>query len=378
MKCNTQLRKESIQRILHKIRQCGPISKRELQSMTGFSWGNISSIITLLMNEQYIVASGKQETSVGRKPAEFEINIHDHYIIGIDFNSEGVIAVVCDLRGRVVSKQHIFFTQKSKKFVLDDFSTLIEKILSYNKDKNIFHIALAMQGEVDVENGVSVRISDIDEWVNIPICEWLENRFGINTVMLHDPDCLLYTEKYFGVLDGKEINNAVLLRIDHGVGMACMLGGKIYMGNRGRTCEIGMTAVPTEQGWSLFKNVVKEKAVEKRYAEITGCSMNCSAIADVAYQGEKEAIRVFAEIGNALGFALNNAVSFLNPDALILYGDFTKYSKLFLDEAKKVLQDFLADEMPDILLSNLDDTAAAVGAALFAADHVIEELDLTS
>ena len=378
MKGNTQLRQESIKRVLFEIRQCGPISKRELQAITGFSWGNISSITTLLMNEKYIVASGKQETSIGRKPEEFDINTRDHYIIGIDFNSEGVLAVVCDLRGRVVSKQHTFFAEKSKDFVLRDFFSLIEKILFKNKDKNISHIALAMQGEVDVENGISVKISDIEEWVNIPICEWLQNRFGIKTVMLHDPDCLLYTEKYFGVLNGKEINNAVLLRIDHGVGMACMLGGKMYMGNRGRTCEIGMTAVPTENGWSLFKNIVKEKTIEKRYGELTGLSMNCSAIADVAHKGKKEAKKVFADIGNALGFALNNAVSFFNPDALILYGDFTKYSELFLGEAKNILKNFLPDEAPEILLSNLDDTAAAVGAALFAADHVIEELDLTS
>ena len=105
--------------------------------------------------------------------------------------------------------------------------------------------------------------------------------------------------------------------------------------------------------------------------------MSCSAIVDAAYQENQEAKMIFQEIGKALGFALNNAVSFLNPEAVILYGEFTKHSDLFLEETKQVLTSFLSDEMPDILLSNLDDSAAAVGATLFAADHVIEELDLT-
>ena len=372
MKSNTQLRQESIKRVLLEIRKRGPISKRELQAVTGFSWGNISSITTLLLNENYIMASGKQETSVGRRPEELDININDNYIIGIDFNCEGVLAVVCDLRGRIISKYSSVFEEKSKAFALEKFFALIGKIKEEYKNKRISHIALAMQGEVDVEQGISVKISAIEGWRNVKICELLENTFGIKTVMLHDPDCLLYTEKHFGLL-GEEINNAVLLRIDHGIGIACMLGGKMYLGNGSKTCEIGTTVVPTSNGWKLLKSIVKESAVEKNYNEITGMDMNCSAIAAMAQNGETNAVRVFANLGNALGFALNNVVSLFNPENIILYGDFTKYNELFLKETKGVLEVLLGEEAPKIMLSTLDNIAAAVGAALFAADNVIDE-----
>ena len=81
MKSNTQLRQKSIKKVLNEIRIRGPLAKRELQEITGFSWGNISSITTELFNDNYITASGKIETYVGRRPEAFDINENDTQIV---------------------------------------------------------------------------------------------------------------------------------------------------------------------------------------------------------------------------------------------------------------------------------------------------------
>ena len=129
MKGNTRLRQESIKRVLCEIREKGPISKRELQAITGFSWGNISSVTNLLIEEGYIEALGKQETSVGRKPEEVDINTKDNYIIGIDFNSQGTLVAVCDLKGRIVKKYDSQTPNTDKDTALDTLYSLIEKVL---------------------------------------------------------------------------------------------------------------------------------------------------------------------------------------------------------------------------------------------------------
>lgn len=376
MKGNTQLRQESIKKVLFEIRQKGPVSKRELQALTGFSWGNISSITTCLMNEKYIMSSGKQETYVGRKPEEFDININDNYIIGVDFNSEGVLVVVCDLKGRVINRYDFKFEEKNKEYALHNLFTLVEKAIDDNKNKKITYIAVAMQGEVDTENGISVKISTISGWRNVPICKELEERFGIDTVVFHDPDCLLYTEKNFGKLSGKQVDNAILLRIDHGIGIAAMLSGNMYMGNKGKTCEIDKTAVPVkgEREWSLLRNIVSDKSVERRYSELTGENKKCNDIAQAAQNGGETEKDIFKQLGIALGFALNNTIGLLNPETVILFGDFIKYHTLFLSFTENTLKELLAEEMPEIVLSQLNNDAAAVGATLFATDKVIEKL----
>ncbi|MBO5019761.1 MAG: ROK family protein [Clostridia bacterium] len=248
MKSNTQLRQKSIKKVLNEIRIRGPLAKRELQEITGFSWGNISSITTELFNDNYITASGKIETYVGRRPEAFDINENDNLIIGIDFSTKGVLAVLCDLRGRVILKTEKLFVKREKAEAFDTLYASVDEILEGAQKRKILYIAIAMQGDVDSENGVSIKIRKIADWRNIPVCSILEEKYGIKSVMFHDPDCILHTEKYYGVLSDSTVSNALLLSItNHGIGIAALLSGKIYMGNGGKTCEIGNMVIPNSE-----------------------------------------------------------------------------------------------------------------------------------
>lgn len=378
MKSNSYLRQESIKRVLLEIKHYGPISKRELQRITDFSWGNISSVITLLLNENYIMASGKQETSVGRKPEEYDINANDNYIIGIDFNSEGILLVLCDLKGRAHKKYETKLSPKTKEAAIDALFNIIGTVLNENQGKKIYYVALAMQGKIDTVSGKAVRNLAIEGWRDIAVCEMIKNRFGLDALLLHDPDCLLYTEKNLGLLSEETPSNAILLRIDHGIGIAALLDGKIYMGNKEKTCEIGSTIVPSFGSPAFLKNVVKEKAVEREYLLRTNKILSCPEIAEMARDGDNAASEIFKNLGSALAVAINNASSLLNPEKVVLFGEFLKYSPLFLPETERVLKTFLSEEAPPILISEQSGSGAAIGASLFAADRVIESLEFGS
>lgn len=375
MKGNTQLRQKSIKKVLNEIKNRGPVSKRELQDITGFSWGNISSIITELETQKYISVSGKQETFVGRKPDVYDINSNDNYIIGIDFSSKGVLAVLCDLKGRVVLKSATAFSEVNYENAINTLYSVIEKIIKKNKNKKILHIAVAMQGEVDHESGISVRIYAIKGWKNVPVCKLLRDKFAIDTVMLHDPECLLYTEKNYGILEGVSIENAMILSMtNHGVGIAAMLGGKMYMGNRGKTCEIGTAIVPYSDGdWYQLDGIIKERWVINQYNSEK--DITAQDIAEKARNGESFASEIFCNIGKALGIALSNASYLLNPEKIILFGSFCKYSDLFLGSTENQLNAIMGEDSPTISLSSFDEDSAAVGATLYAADIAIKELE---
>ncbi len=374
MEKTSNLRQESIKTALSEIRKCDGISKRELQAITGFSWGKISTIITFLVNENFIKIIGKQKTSAGRRPETFDINTEDNYIIGIDFNSEGALVAVCDLRGRIVKRYTTHFAIKEKQSVIDNLLGLLERVVKALEGKKIYCIALAMQGEVDVEAGVSVKISALKDWRDVPICNILQRRFGIKTIIMHDPDCLLYVKKQSDTALRNKIKNAILLRIDYDIGIAAMLGGKIYMGNRNKTCEIGTVVVPTENGYEKLNKIANERAVRARYFEIANKRLKCSEIAKLARDGGKTEKDLFSDLGRALGFALNSAISLFNPEKIIFYGDFIKYNDLFLEDTKRVLEQLHGEDVPMIEISSLDEAGAAIGAALFAADGVVKEL----
>jgi len=371
MKGNTIQKNLNIKKVLQEIRVKGPISKRELQDITDFSWGNISAITNCLVKENLIVPFGKEATAVGRKPEKFDINVSDNFIIGIDFNSEQILVTLCDLKGRVFDECSEVLTVKDAETALETLIRLTADVFANNKSKNIFCISVAVQGDVDSENGISVRNNAIKEWCDIPLVEILSNKFGVETYLFHDPDCLLYSEMLFGDLRGFKSGNSALIRIDHGIGIAVSMNGNIFLGSKGKTCEIGTTIVPFNKSFAKLMNVIGEDAVSKMHFS----GLSCEKIAGMAVNGDMEAIGIFSEIGKALGYALNNVCSLLNPEKFVLFGDFTKFCELYLDDALKVLNDNLGDEVPEIIISKQELKSAAVGAALFAADKTIENLE---
>ncbi|MEE0946737.1 MAG: ROK family protein [Acutalibacteraceae bacterium] len=385
MKGNTQLRQESLKRVLTEIRAKGPISKRQLQKITDFSWGNMSSIITVLCESGYIVSVGKQNTGVGRKPEEYDINSDNNYIIGIDFNSTGTLALVCDLRGRIVKEFRERFEDNNvnKLKTREEAEALLYKAVSeaveFCSGKNVAYIAVAMQGDVDTENGISANLCVIKDWKNVPVCQMLEEKFGIKTVMLHDPDCVIYAERFYGALADSDVNNAVEIRIEHGLGMAAIINGQIYMGNKGKTCEIKNLIVPSnnELGYSYVENVIGNSGnIVSRYTKKTGKELTVAAIGELARSGNEIALEIFKNVSISLAFAISNICAVYNPDKVVLFGEMNQFEDIFLECLKGLVKElnFADSSMPEIELSKLDYTAAAVGAALFVADKVVDSL----
>ncbi len=379
MKGNTQLRQESIRQVLSEIKYNGPISKRELQDKTGFSWGKISFISNLLLNENYVMTVGKQETIVGRKPEELDINITDNYIIGIDFYNDGVLTVVCDLKGRVINKYQADFAKQDYETALETMFLLVKKAIYDNPQRRIIEISIAMQCDVDTEKGISKFIRAIEGWQNVPVSQLLYDKFKIPTLLLHDPDCLLYAERFYGSLRDDNVQNVALLRLDHqGIGIAALLDGEMFTGVNARKCEIGTIAVPDDKnGYKLLYDIINKSYVKREYFKITGEKLSCEEIADLARSGDENARAIFKRQAMALGFAFNSMISLLNSEKIVIFGEFVKFLDLILPDAKKVVCDLLYGQCPEIVISELQNEAAAVGAALCASDRVINCLEFS-
>lgn len=377
MKGNTQLRQNNIKRLFSIIRSNGPISKRELQELTGFSWGNISSITTELEQSGYIMSVGKQKSFVGRRPEEYDVNISDNLILGVDFNHVGFLAVLTDMRGRVITSHRVTFEEETVDTALEKLFGCIENILSEYAASSVRYISFAMQGAVSAERISAAGIKGIKGWKNIPLAQLTEDRFGIKTVLIHDPDCIIRTEMHFGALTSPEINNAFLVRVDHGVGMSIMTERRLYTGSEGRSGEIGYTLVSSGGNYSSLDSFVTEPSLIHNYKSLAGekSGTTIGNIAELARKGDASALRVFDEAGRALGAALSNAVNLLYPEIIILFGSFSQYHDLYLETVNGMLKKYVYDADVEVKISELSDDAAAVGAALFASERVIEETD---
>lgn len=73
---------------------------------------------------------------------------------------------------------------------------------------------------------------------------------------------------------------------------------------------------------------------------------------------------LFEEIGTYIGIGISNIINVINPDLIIIGGEFSKCGDLYLSKAKEIIrQKAWKWSNANITLSKLEDDSAAIGAA---------------
>lgn len=395
---SSQIRCNNLRTLLASIKEHGPISKRDLQKLTGLSWGAVSSLTGLLHEHQYVVYSGKQVTNVGRKPSELDINGNDHYIVGIDLNLSGICGVVTDMKGRIIREWLRLLASRDYDCVMETLLSLLDEILyTAFPQKQILGIGLAVQGFVDVEKGVSRYFPHVKNWKDVPLKKLLEERYGFPTLLMHDPNCIMIAERAFGSSLMHVSKNAALVRMDNSIGMSLLFDGQLYLGATGQSGEFGH--IPVNRDGPLctcgsrgcLEEYASGNGLVRRFVEMVNQGRSTSvdpelvnglgykAVGDAALAGDQLCLDLFRQMGEYLGLALSTLFNILNPELVVLYGDMTVYRSLFYDVARKHLEEHLYTEIPSKLeFSVLGRNAAAQGVALVVSEKIVEQLEFPS
>ena len=341
--------RSGVQTILQAIKDYGPISKRELQDITGLCWGHVSQVTKRFLEQGYIVVEEKQMTA-GRTRDLVDINKNDNYFIGIDLNSERIRVVVADMKGRSIASVREAWTEKEKDKVLEVIYHVLDKFVSQYADKNILGIGFAVQGIVDVSQGVSVLISQIKNWENVPLKALIEERYGVDVVLAHDPDCLMKCESQFGVLKNSDTKDVLLIHYNYGlgIGMSIMINGHIYLGHQGRAGELDHTILNVR---------------EDNWHDMLG-----------QYSNKKDTDIDMQILGNHLGRAIAIANSLFNPEIIVLHMAEADYQQVILESVDKYLRYYSANKEVVLRSSKLGREAKALGAALILIDREIDRV----
>lgn len=205
------------------IREQRGMTRKEIERATGLSWGAVSNITGRLIEEEYIIECKQPGgAGAGRIPHGLQPNAQNHMTIGLDVNSSGLSAVTMDLNGDVVERIGPFPAEEGRDALLAQLEALTAQAVSRLRGRRIYCIGVAMQGHVDAERGISVSLPHCPDWKNVPVVQRLQERFGAPVFMEHDPNCMLYAASR-----QMEIHDAMLVRVDRGIGMSVMFGGEI-------------------------------------------------------------------------------------------------------------------------------------------------------
>ena len=203
---------------------------------------------------------------------------------------------------------------------------------------------------------------------------------------VNDANAAALGEMWAGVAHGT--SSYVLIALGTGVGAGIVVDGKIWSGAHGAASELGhliieVDGIPCTCGkCGCTERYCSATAIIRMAKEACALHPDCAilkavngdvdkitakTVFDLAKEGDDIASRVFRRYVKYLTIAINNVVSFLDPDMIVLGGGVSRAGDFLLDAVRELLPKYLMYPvlpMPEIALAQLGNDAGIIGAAL--------------
>jgi predicted NBD/HSP70 family sugar kinase len=338
----------------------------------------------------------------GRRPVLLDLNTDSGYAIGVGLNLLNTIAVLVDIKGKLILRVKRDRPQNSAADIVDSITKLIKELLIQAKDykDKIKGVGIAIAGIVD-NNRETVRWPEkVGESTNnyslvtLPLKDMIEKEFLYPVRVDNDATMACFGEQWLS--HEKEVQNLIYML--SGVGCGIMINGEIYQGASGCAGEISIynSKVPQEQQdfyctvgqpcllkrWEIDMGMLSSARKElsaNKSSKIWGIckgsldNLSLKNIFEAAYMEDAFALDIIRGAARRLGMKVAFLVNFLNPQTVIIGGGLEEAGMPFIDEIRRTVSEWAFEEASSavrIIPSRLGENAVALGAANFVVREV--------
>lgn len=188
--------------------------------------------------------------------------------------------------------------------VLAQVFALTDKIIT----DQVKAIGIGVPGLVDLNKGVVYDVVNIPSWREVHLKCLMEDRYNLPVLINNDANCFALGEHYFG--KGKGKSSMIGLTIGTGLGAGIILNNKLYAGPNCGAGEFGMVDYLDKYyeyyaSGQFFQNVYQLDGQE---------------VFKRASQGDKEALKMYEEMGTHLGSAIKMILYTYDAELIIIGG----------------------------------------------------------
>lgn len=213
-------------------------SKAELAKELNLSMPTVLSNVNELIDRGIVVENGEYESTGGRKAKSIGINTGFCYATGIVITANHVEMVLVNLGNEIVDSKRIRL-----KFVPDmayciEVARNVERFLKeLVKSDKMLGIGIAIPGIINQEEHIVIKSHALN--IENYSLRFLEQAFQFPVYFENDANAAMMAE------DIHKYQNAVYLSLNHTLGGAFCMGGKLFRGQNQKSGEFGhMTLVP--------------------------------------------------------------------------------------------------------------------------------------
>lgn len=366
-------------RILELIQRKEVSSRVEIANKIEISQAAVSKRVKYLIENGYIKENyDKNKKTNGRNSIGLEINPNLGRVLGLYLAPEEISIVLSDLEGNLLEleKKKIENIKEVKKIYFD----LIKKYSSKNR---IINIGIAMNGIVDVQNGMSVY-SAAYGWNNVEVKSEIEKKFGIPVFVENGMNLMALYEKTYGLC--KEKKSFVVINIGSGVGAGVYLNNKIYHGKDFGVGEIGHIPFDLSKEARIcscgnkgcIETILADWRIEEKALKLTGINYTYDEIVKRANDGEALFQEIFIDLIPVFLNIIFWITTLINPEELIIYGKINKCEDFFWRELKRRVKEgnLNKNNILTIKTARFDSDVIVHGAVLYALETLTETIKL--
>ena len=380
---STQQRDTGRKLVLDTIRNHGEIARIDIARAIDASAATVTAIVAELLEAGLISEIAKENSGQrGRPRVKLCICNEAHKIAGIKVSRDFASVVITDFGGIEIAQY-----EHRLKFAKMSASQLCQEILcaldlACGKGNfartEISAIGIGLAGQIDARRNF-VHWSSSLNVRNVALGDLLYEEAKIPVFIDNDANLVARAEQMFG--KGKNIDNFVVITIEHGVGMGIVIDHQLYRGARGCGAEFGHTKVQLEGSLcqcgqrGCLEAYVGDYALlrEAVIRQDDNSPQTLDSLFQAAERGDDFAHAIFTRAGRMFAMGLANVINVFDPKLIILSG--SRLSKNFLytesviDHVQRsVVQ--VDEPLPEILTHAWGDMMWEKGAAAYGIEGI--------
>lgn len=267
--------------------------------------------------------------------------------IGADLGGTNIRAALIDGQ-KIIKKVKLACPAKGAcEEVLETVASLIDEVIC----EGVESIGIGVPSVVDTRRGIVYNVANIPSWVEVPLKDILEKRFGVPVNVNNDSNCFTLGESRFG--KGRGYESMVGVTLGTGVGSGIIIDGKLYEGRNAGAGEVGCL-------YYLDKDYESYCSTPFFVAHGTsGAELSAKAEA-----GDAEAIALWNEFGGHLGELVKAILFAYDPEAVVFGGGIAAGHPHFEAALLERIQTFPYETGKDVkILFSEDGDMALYGAS---------------
>jgi glucokinase len=280
-------------------------------------------------------------------------NLFTPYILSADIGGSHITAAICNYKTNIIIEQSQVRidvdSQGPAADILFAWSDILKQVLE-KANVHVSGLSLAMPGPFDYHNGISyIRgLNKYESIYGINIKQHLANTLQIHHKRIkfrNDAEATVAGECIAGA--GKGYHQVMGVTLGTGFGSAYFIKGEII--------DLNLGSLPFKE--TIADDYLSTRGFVRRYHELSGKSVK--NVKELAFMADMDrgAGQVFDDFVENLSNFLEPHIAAMSPQCLILCGNITRASDLFLPALKNRLPNIVIE------LARLGEYAPLIGAA---------------